>query len=574
MKTYYYKMVAVSAIIATLSSCERATEAVCPTEIKTAATNLTVETARQIYEAERGNLTRSAEENLTPFAVGDPLLHWEQAETSSSDLISSVDIPITGQRRYKVIRYNENGEEYVVNAHTKIIVVQSNETQKIQSFIRVCIPDAGYDSPDSENISNRTLNCDDRGEYTGLEYYATLDGFPAAISRYEAGEMVCGLYFFDETLTREEKVRIFAQLLGNTWIKPIDETRGFIHEDFDNPQHGGIFIEESTGNIYVFVDANGDGIVDSVTDLYHFLELYGTNGGGSPGGDNGGSPGGNPSSGTTPGGGSNNGGNNNEGSNDGNTGGGMGGSSGGNTGGESGNNSGEGEDNSNPGIEINNPLPFDPENPYYEGGELVGPPAINPGDYPTPPGANNPIIIPPKGDEDSPKDDEDEEEDEETRLGHEAIQKMISDLESGNVQIYECTITDNFEALLYAVGIGSNTTGIITSCINFLESAAPFEKALGNSLTGVGAVISAMQTVVAFSDGEYSTADWMNAVSTALSAISVTCIFLPAPFAIVGGVAGVTSCLIGLASNFVSYNGPMLIHLEMPDGEDAYLYLA
>lgn len=261
MKTYYYKMVAVSAIIATCFSCERATEAVSPNKIETAAQKLSVELARQIYEAEQANQTRSAMENLTPFAVGDPVLCWEQAEISSSDLISSVDVPITGQRQYKVIRYDENGEAYIVDAHSKIIVVQSNETQEIQSFIRVCIPDAGYDSSDSENISNRTLNCEDRGDYTGLEYYATLEGFPAAISRYVEGEMICGLYFFDDAITRKEKVRIFAQLLGNTRIIPIDNTRSLMDGDWDymhNHYHGELFIAND-GQAYVYVDADGNG---------------------------------------------------------------------------------------------------------------------------------------------------------------------------------------------------------------------------------------------------------------------------------------------------------------------------
>lgn len=175
--------------------------------------------------------------------------------------------------------------------------------------MRVCIPDAEYAAIYDGDIGAMTLNCEDRIDYSGLEYYATLDGRPVAVSRYDAGRYTAGVFLYDRSLTLYERARRYASLFHNMWIErsAAGLTRGGDEWNYGAP--GSIFVG-SDGGLYRYVDIDGDGKSDAITMVWDWSELFGggggssSGGGSSGGGDSGGgdgSSGGSPGSGAGPG---------------------------------------------------------------------------------------------------------------------------------------------------------------------------------------------------------------------------------------------------------------------------------
>ncbi len=283
-----------------------------PAERTAAKPRLTVEEAYAFFEKSTVTTRNaSANEVLLPFVMGDAVLNWEEAAVSASDRLSSVDIPAKGEYTYRVIREHTDGTPYEVTASSKIIVVKSHRTDLTATYIRVCIPDEEYAAYCDGNISDMTLNCEDRVDYSGLEYYATLDGYPIGVARYAGGKCIGNVYLFDETLTSEEIGRRYAALLDNMWIirEPKNGNTRTIKDEWQYGAPNTIFMA-SNGEIYIYVDIDGDGKSDAIT----LFTPITPGGGGSP--SSGGGSGGN-----TGGGNSNNGSGNNGETGPGNTGG-------------------------------------------------------------------------------------------------------------------------------------------------------------------------------------------------------------------------------------------------------------
>lgn len=158
-------------------------------------------------------------------------------------------------------------------------------------------------------------------------------------------------------------------------------------------------------------------------------------------------------------------------------------------------------------------------------------------------------------------------------LGREGLNKMRSDLESGNVQIQQVKMSQG-QAVLTAVGVGFNTNGIITSCLNFLNQANLDKLAIkfGNTLGAAGIAVGACQTYVAFTDGDISNADIVGAVSTTLSAVGYALAFCPATVPL-AGVVGVTGCVLGLISSMMTTDVPILLELQLENGSNLYIYI-
>lgn len=249
---------------------------------------ITVKEAKDLYETfVSSNLTRTTDDEIIPFDIGSPTLHWEEAEPSSNYMISSVDIPISGNYDYIIGRQNNDGEFYNVYTSAKLIVVKSSETAETAVYVRICIPD----SEDDRYACDRSLNCNDRNDYCGLEYYMTIDGCPVAVSKFIDGKIVDGVFLGNERLSVETRIRKFVALMNNMWIRRYDVTTrgkdGFM--DYGAP--GDLFLDQF-GNVLIYQDTNNDGKSDAVTDvrlLYSFDVLQG--GGSSTGYSGGGNSG-------------------------------------------------------------------------------------------------------------------------------------------------------------------------------------------------------------------------------------------------------------------------------------------
>ena len=175
-----------------------------------------------------------------------------------------------------------------------------------------------------------------------------------------------------------------------------------------------------------------------------------------------------------------------------------------------------------------------------------------------------------EGDEENSPDDiptDDNEIDEEmVALGREGVEKIAADLNSGNVHIYQY-----LNGALAGLGVGANANGIIASAANFIEDMTSDRllHVFGKSISTVGIVCGACQTIVAIKEGEeFSTNDWLNVVSTALGAAAL----IPLSFPITGCL-GITSGIIGIISTFISELEPGLYIFEDQDGSSLYLFV-
>lgn len=250
---------------------------------------ITVEEAKSLYDTfVSGNLTRTTDNEIIPFDIGSPTLHWEEAEPSSNYMISSVDIPISDNLDYIIGRQNNDGEFYNVYTSAKLIVVKSSETTKTAVYARICIPD----SEDDYYACNRSLSCNNRNDYCGLEYYMTVDGCPVAVAKFIDGKIVDGVFLGNENLSVETRVSKFVALMNNMWIRRYNVTTRGKNGFMDYGEPGDLFLDQF-GNVLIYVDTDNDGKSDAVTDVRLLYSFNVAQGGSSTGYSGGGSSGSN-----------------------------------------------------------------------------------------------------------------------------------------------------------------------------------------------------------------------------------------------------------------------------------------
>lgn len=223
--------------------------------------------------------TRAVSGPVLPFVFEAPVYDWDKAEASAVRRISSVDVPVSDVRCYRVLRENREGAYYEVGAYSKLVIVKSHAIDSLAAFIRVCIPDADYDGVYDGNICDLTLNCEDRYDYSGLEYYASCEGVPVAVVRYRDGKAVESVFLYDPTLSLEERRRLFASMMGNMWIVPCRTLTRNSNPEWDYGAPGTTFVDQ-TGAVYIYLDTDNDGKSDSIS----IYEWYRSSNGGSGGG--------------------------------------------------------------------------------------------------------------------------------------------------------------------------------------------------------------------------------------------------------------------------------------------------
>ena len=153
------------------------------------------------------------------------------------------------------------------------------------------------------------------------------------------------------------------------------------------------------------------------------------------------------------------------------------------------------------------------------------------------------------------------------RFGYRAIR---SDLSSGDVQIKQATMSGG-EALIRAFSIGTNSSyGIVVSCLNFMNQSNLDQYALnfGVGISKFSAGIGILQTIIVCTDGDITNGDILTAISAALG---TDAIFISAP--VTAGIVGVTGCIIGLISCFVTENMPNELYIDLGNGVKATIYI-
>lgn len=244
--------------------------------------NLTVEQAKNYYDKYHSMFdTRIGIDKRLPFVIGNAEWLWNEAKVSMFDNRAAVDIPIEGGYKYKVYRLQTSGEYKSVNTFSKVVAIKSSATENISFYIRVSIPDV------DDDIAHTSLNFEDRKNYSGLEYYITLDGCPVGIAKYKKGELIDGVFLYDKNIEKDRKFCIFANIFKDLCIARYNGvTRNDPEMEYGAP--GEIFYDQF-GTMYVYVDLDNDGKSDAVTGIFpedvecSYNMGGGTNGGGSTG---------------------------------------------------------------------------------------------------------------------------------------------------------------------------------------------------------------------------------------------------------------------------------------------------
>lgn len=256
---------------------------------------LSIEEARAFYDQGLLQQQTRATAPRGLFSVGAVESNWSSAEMSAVNAISCVDVPTKTEFVYFISRVNAQKETWSVRAWSKLTVVKSVETGIIASYMHFFVPETEYAKIYDCDVSDFFANCQDRYDYSGLEFYTTLDGFPVAAAKYVNGKLCASAFLSDKKQSYDVNLRALAQLLCNLGIQKTDwqsaaKVSSVRKGDWD--PMGRTLIIEDTGHILIVIDeGNGD---YSLTPTFKYIDKdkdIDIDGGGGGGGS--GSPGGN-----------------------------------------------------------------------------------------------------------------------------------------------------------------------------------------------------------------------------------------------------------------------------------------
>ena len=253
------------------------------------SSRLSVDEARAFFEKNlSSDVTRASDAVPTgPFVVENVLPDWEGAEQSSNKRIACVDVPAQTGSEFLIKRRRTDGTFYGVRAYGKLLVVKSMQTDSLSTYMRYLVPDEIYATFYDGDLSNLFANCEDRGDYCGLELYTTLDGAVAA--RYYEGTLLASVFICDTRMSEFERSWRLRNLLAGVYInrRIVGPTRMTDDWDFG----GKTCFYDSRGTLYyvdyidgvgyatVDVDGTRGPCIDGIEDVNHL-------GGGFPGGGN------------------------------------------------------------------------------------------------------------------------------------------------------------------------------------------------------------------------------------------------------------------------------------------------
>lgn len=255
---------------------------------------LSIEEARAFYD--QGLLqqqTRTADIPQGLFSVGAVESNWSSAEMSAVNAISCVDVPTKTEFVYFISRVNAQKETWSVRAWSKLTVVKSVETGIIASYMHFFVPEPEYAKMYDCDVSDFFANCQDRYDYSGLEFYTTLDGFPVAAAKYVNGKLCASAFLSDKKQSYDVNLRALTQLLGNLGIQKTDwqsaaKVSSVRKGDFD-PMGRKWIIEDSGHILIVIYDDNGG---YSLEGTWTYIDRGEDDGSGGGGGSSCGSTGG------------------------------------------------------------------------------------------------------------------------------------------------------------------------------------------------------------------------------------------------------------------------------------------
>ncbi len=267
--------------------------------------NFSLEEAKGFFEKQmqrsfvstRSSNGKKPKQLVTP---GDFIPQWDKAVASTKAGLSCYDIPIDNDIHYKAMYStykNGKAKAWITNVYQKLIVVKNQSTGNLGTYILNLIPDAQYDKKNLKEVTNRFINCADKGGFSGIAFY-TIPNLNRIIrvNRYENGIKKQGVFLSGKREQMEEKMAIAHELLKNIVLKGKKKvtTRSYGEDDYwddfywdddywdddywdddgsnDNNSSiiddwindGGMVIELLDG--WIFIDENGDSFIAEDSD--------------------------------------------------------------------------------------------------------------------------------------------------------------------------------------------------------------------------------------------------------------------------------------------------------------------
>ena len=237
MKTRLIFLLAISALITT--SCDHQIESSNETPSK-----LTITKEEALAHIESiGSITRSSSLSIEPvqlLPIGDYEVNMIKAQSSSTENIYSIDIPLKSEYNYYKVKYDSLGDPTYVKLHHKMVLVR-DASNNINNYILFYIPNDDYTSKGELEYANM-LNCGSKDDYSGLMVYTTIDGIPVYIAYYNNGQKVNQVHIpYSATETMEERVAKLDLLLdgiifmkvANPNFRPMARATGHEYYDID-----------------------------------------------------------------------------------------------------------------------------------------------------------------------------------------------------------------------------------------------------------------------------------------------------------------------------------------------------
>lgn len=443
--------------------------------------------------------------------VGDFVPQWEEGISTDAPTLFSVDVPIKSTYRYRVLRIDEKTQKvYTTTCYQELVVVKDLEGRMGYKVV-LFIPDREYSIKNPGDVSRRLTNGIDMGDYSGLKIYTDIEGRMTRVNRFLNGKKTVGI---DLTTpgTFNERLALYVRALKTIGKISIQRqgSKAVMSRGEDD------WYDDSWEDMWgSWWGDEYDDESDVSNDYYEKVDVL------------------------------------------------------------------PGEDVYYNNYDGNYYIDFDGDghvDSCISSESIITP---DDGSQTTPP--DDPIEEPPyewgtgtnNGDiidtgNGGSGDSGDNNDQYYIELGNQGINKITTDLKNGNVQIQQVKMTPT-GAILTSTSIGLNTNGIITSCLHFLENTKndALLKTFGDALGWSGVIIGGAQSFIALTDGDISTSDLLGVVSTALGLAGC---LLPVGIPITG-IVGITGCVIGLISTFMTSDIPTLMELELENGSKLYLYL-
>ena len=247
---------------------------------------LSIEEAHTIYNDYLNDLsTRGEEESSILFKSADADMYWKYATASAESVLSAVDVDLYDRYKYIAIRKDEDGNTICINTLSKIVVMKSSESGETAIYLRTLIPDK-YD----ENLANTyALSCESRGGFSGIEYFSTLNGMPVSVAKFDNGKVVDNVFMGDTNLSESERMEKLSAILKNIIICRCDNGTRVKDGEWEYGKPGETFVDKN-GSSYIYVDTDGDGKADAITQNFDYMSNTifqrgsGSSGGGSSSG--------------------------------------------------------------------------------------------------------------------------------------------------------------------------------------------------------------------------------------------------------------------------------------------------